>query len=83
MDGIEQAHCQLEWTGIRLGAAHYWTLGFEAFPQEPGLKASGREQLVQVVTKLLAGVSAAPALTAGRSASYPEWLSKYGTGEAD
>jgi hypothetical protein len=61
--------CSLELTDVAVGGMPWWTVGFEAFGDEGGL----REVLLCVVEHVLAQ-GQAPVLDAKDSYGYPAWL---------
>ncbi len=63
----------IELARIRTEAyGEHWSLGFEAYPPDPEM----HEDFVRNVRAFAAGLPPAFVLTAERSMSYPEWLSR-------
>ncbi len=63
---------QIELTRLSLGAARFWTLGFEGFPDSLEL----REEFARTVPVFLRELPAALTLSSETSFSYPEWLAR-------
>ena len=75
--GKRQWNLQMELARIRLTEADadtHWSLGFEAYPDDPSCCAP----FAKAVATLLAGCPARP-LVAERSMSYPRWLQRLGS----
>jgi hypothetical protein len=69
VDGQQAAHCQLEWTELKVAGTRWWTIGLEAY--------AGRrleEVLLSVTRHVVEDVPDATFLTEENSYSYPAWL---------
>lgn len=64
---------QIELARVRVKGNEFWTLGFEAFPDDSGLP----EAFHRNVTGFLADFRAGAPLTAPNSMSYPGWLPQF------
>jgi hypothetical protein len=64
---------QIELTTLSLAATPYWTLGFEAFPDDSDL----HEDFSRNVALFLQELPSSLRLSADTSFSYPEWLARH------
>jgi hypothetical protein len=73
LDGMPESGCEFELSEVRARGGIWWSVCFEAFGQETNLEDS----LYAVAARLLAP-GWPVAMEEGRSAGYPEWISRLG-----
>ncbi len=71
---IDTNGCQFEWTEIELEGKMIWTIGFEAFGEQTGLRSS----LESVMGFLVSDGLSTEYFDEASSCAYPEWLSSLG-----